>query len=99
MRPKNFAFWLGSVAIAGLLGTASVAQQAPKSETPRCFNLSCPIEPVAEASTESETGAPDKPSDWTARFAADPNGKQPRKANGRRDVKGIGRPPFLTAAR
>ena len=47
MRPKNFALWLGSVAIAGLSGTASTAQQAPKSETAPCFNQSCPIQPVA----------------------------------------------------
>jgi hypothetical protein len=96
MRPKNFAFWLGSVAIAGLLGTASVAQQAPKSETARCFNLSCPIEPVAEAPTESETGAPDKPYDWKASFAAYRVGKVPRTADGKPDLQGIWSRAILT---
>src|SRR5260370_30949825 len=96
MRPKNFAFWLGSVAIAGLLGTASVAQQAPKSETAGCFNLSCPIEPVAEAPTERETGAPDKPYEWKASFAAYRVGKVPRTADGKPDLQGIWSRAILT---
>ena len=70
MCPRNFAFWLGSVAIAGLFGAAPAAQPVPKSEAAPCFNLSCPIEPAAEAPTGSETGAPAKPYDWKASFAA-----------------------------
>jgi hypothetical protein len=95
MRPKNFAFWLGSVAIAGLLGTASTAQQAPKSETAPCFNLSCP-EPVAKAPTGSETGAPDKPYDWKASFAAYKVAKVPRTADGKPDLQGIWSRSILT---
>ena len=52
MRPRNFAFWLGSVAIAGLLGIPSAAQQAPKSGAAPCFNRSCPTELVDEAPTK-----------------------------------------------
>src|SRR5260370_21491747 len=89
MRPRNFAFWLGSVAIAGLLATASVAQQAPRSGPAPCFNLSCPIEPAAEAPTESKTGAPDKPYDWKASFAAYKVCKVPRTADGKPGLQGI----------
>src|SRR5260370_12809724 len=94
MRPRNFAFWLGSVAMAGLLGTASAAQPAPKSETAPCFNLSCPIAPVAP--TESETGVPDKPYDWKASFAAYKVGKVPRTADGKPDLQGIWSRSILT---
>ena len=69
MRPENFAFWLGSVAIAGLLGTAAAAQQAPKRGTGPCFGLRCPTQPVAEPYARSETGATDKPYDWKTSFA------------------------------
>src|SRR5216683_1198815 len=96
MRPTNFAFWLGSVAIAGLSGTASTAQQAPKSETAPCFNLSCPIEPVAEAPSKSETGAPDKPYDWRASFATYKVGRVPRTADGKPDLQGIWSRSILT---
>src|SRR5258705_1864225 len=96
MRPTNFAFWLGSVAIAGLSGTASTAQQAPKSETAPCFNLSCPIEPVAKAPTKSETGAPDKPYDWKASFAKYKVGKGPRRRDGKPDLHGIWSRSILT---
>src|SRR5712671_3445934 len=96
MRPTNFAFWLGSVAIAGLSGTASTAQQAPKSETAPCFNLSCPIEPVAKAPTKSETGAPDKPYDWKASFAKYKVGKVPRTPDGKPDLHGIWSRSILT---
>ena len=96
MRPTNFAFWLGSVAIAGLSGTASTAQQAPKSETAPCFNLSCPIEPVAKAPTKSETGAPDKPYDWKASFAKYKVGKVPRTPDGKPDLQGIWSRSILT---
>src|ERR1700732_1515312 len=96
MRPGNFAFGLGSVAIAGLSGSASTAQPAPKSETAPCFNLSCPIAPVAEAPTESETGAPGKPYDWKASFAAYKVGKVPRTADGKPDLQGIWSRSILT---
>jgi hypothetical protein len=89
MRPTNFAFWLGSIALVGLFGTASIAQQAPKSETAPCFSLSCPVKPVAEAPTGSETGAPDKPYDWKTSFAAYPVGKVPRTTEGKPDLQGI----------
>jgi hypothetical protein len=95
MRPRNFAFWLGSVAIAGLSGTASTAQPAPKREPAPCFNLSCPIEPVAEAPAES-TGAPGKPYDWKASFAAYKVGKVPRTADGKPDLQGIWSRSILT---
>src|SRR6266849_300578 len=77
MHPTNFSFWLGSVAITGQLGTASVAQQAPTSRTGQCFGLSCPVQPVAEEPTKSATRAPDKPYDWKASFAAYRVGKVP----------------------
>ncbi|HWO27591.1 MAG TPA: hypothetical protein VNO32_02215 [Candidatus Acidoferrum sp.] len=96
MRPRNFAFWLGSVAIAGLFGTASTAQPAPKSETAPCFNLSCPRQPVGEAPTKDETGAPDKPYDWKASFAAYTVGKVPRTADGKPDLQGIWSRSVLT---
>jgi hypothetical protein len=96
MRPRNFAFWLGSVAIAGLFGTASTAQPAPKSETAPCFGQNCPIQPVAEAPTGSETGAPDKPYDWKASFTAYKVGKVPRTADGKPDLQGIWSRSILT---
>jgi hypothetical protein len=85
MRPRNFAFWLGSVAIAGLFGTASTAQPAPKSEAAPCFNLSCPIEPAAEAPTGTETGAPAKPYDLMASRTCRVYGAAPssRRSSGR----------------
>src|SRR5215470_5225391 len=96
MRPTNFALWLGSVAIAGLSGTASTAQQAPKSETAPCFNLSCPTKPVAEAPTKGESGAPDKPYDWKASFAKYKVGKVPRTRDGKPDLQGIWSRSILT---
>ena len=91
MRPQtmglgNFAFWLGSVAVAGLFATAATAQTAqpaPKSGTTPCFNLGCPIVPVPEAAPESETRAPGKPYDWKASFAQYKVGKVPRTADGK----------------
>ena len=97
MRPKNFVCWLGSVVIAGLSGTASTAQQGPKSGTaPPCFNQSCPLQPVAEAPTKSETGAPDKPYDWKASFAEYKVGKVPRTPDGKPDLQGIWSRSILT---
>jgi hypothetical protein len=96
MRSTNFAFWLGSVATAGLFATASAAQPAPKSETAPCFNLSCPIEPAAEAPTESDSGAPDNRYDWKASFAAYKVGKVPRTADGKPDLQGIWSRSILT---
>ena len=96
MRPENFAFWLGSVAIAGLLGTASAAQQAPKSGTAPCLGFGCPIQPVAEPPAKSETTAPDKPYDWKASFAAYRVGKVPRRADGKPDLQGIWSRSILT---
>jgi hypothetical protein len=95
MRSTNFAFWLGSVAIAGLSGTASTAQQAPKSGIAPCFNQSCPIQPVTEAPTKSETGA-DKPYDWKASFAKYKVGKVPRTPDGKPDLQGIWSRSILT---
>ena len=96
MRLKNFAFWLGSVAIAGLLATPSGAQQAPKSGIAPCFNQSCPIQPATEAPTKSETGAPDKPYDWKASFAKYKVGKVPRTPDGKPDLQGIWSRSILT---
>lgn len=96
MRPKNFAFWLGSVTIAGLLATPSGAQQAPKSGIAPCFNQSCPIQPATEAPTKSETGAPDKPYDWKASFAKYKVGKVPRTPDGKPDLQGIWSRSILT---
>src|SRR5437868_1728865 len=96
MRPKKFAFWLGSVAITGLLGTPSAAQQAPKSGTAPCFNQGCPIAPVAEEPTKSETKAPDKPYDWKASFAEYRVGKVPRTADGKPNLQGIWSRSILT---
>jgi hypothetical protein len=92
MRPSDFAFWLGSVAIAGLLATACAAQQAPKSKTAPCFGQDCVIEPVAE----SESKAPDKPYDWKASFAQYKVGKVPRTADGKPDLQGIWSRSVLT---
>src|SRR5262249_31675449 len=96
MSPSNFAFWIGSVSIGGLLGTASVAQQAPKSETAPCFNLSCAVEPVAEAPPKRETGAPDKPYDWKASFATYEVGNVLRTPDGKPDLQGIWSRSILT---
>jgi hypothetical protein len=96
MRPKNFPFWLGSVAIAGLLGSASAAQPAPKSGTEPCLGFGCAIQPAAEAPTKSGTGAPGKPYDWKASFAAYTVGKVPRSADGKPDLQGIWSRAILT---
>ena len=93
MRPKNLACGLGSVAVAGLLATAAAAQQAPKRGAAPCFNLSCPVEPAAEAPTKSETRAPDKPYDWKASFAEYRVGKVPRTADGKPDLRAYGAAP------
>src|SRR5205807_10412716 len=45
MRPGNFAFWLGTVAVAGLFGAAATAQPAPKREPAPCFGQNCPRQP------------------------------------------------------
>jgi hypothetical protein len=96
MRAANFAFSLGSVAIAGLLATAATAQPAPKSESAPCFNLSCPIAPVPEPPTGSESGAPDKPYDWKESFAAYKVGDVPRTPDGKPDLQGIWSRSILT---
>src|ERR1700688_2722321 len=96
MLPRNFAFWLGSVAIAGLFGTAAAAQPAPNSKTAPCFSLSCPRQPVGEAPTKGETGAPDKPYDWKESFAAYKVGEVPRTADGKPDLQGIWSRSVLT---
>jgi hypothetical protein len=94
MRPGDLALSLGSMAIAGLFGTAATAQPAPNSEPAPCFNLSCPILP--EPPAESETGAPDKPYDWKASFAAYKVGNVPRTADGKPDLQGIWSRSILT---
>jgi len=91
MRPKNFAFWLGSIAIAGLLGPASAAQPASP-----CLGLGCPIQPAAQAPAKSGTTAPDKPYDWKASFAAYKVGNVPRAADGKPDLQGIWSRSVLT---
>ena len=96
MRPENFALWLGSVALAGLFGTASAAQPAPKNGTAPCLGFGCAVQPVAEAPTKSETGAPDKPYDWKASFAKYRVGKVPRTADGKPDLQGIWSRSILT---
>jgi hypothetical protein len=96
MRPQNFAFWLESVALAGLVATPSAAQQASKSGIAPCFNQSCPIQPVTEAPTESETRAPDEPYDWKASFAKYKVGEVPRTPDGKPDFQGIWSRSILT---
>jgi hypothetical protein len=96
MRPRNFPFWLGSAALAGLVVTPSAAQQAPKGAIAPCFNQSCPIQPVTEAPTKGETGAPDKPYDWKASFAEYKVGKVPRAPDGKPDLQGIWSRSILT---
>ena len=96
MRPRNFAFCFGSLAVAGLLGTAASAQPAPKSEAAPCFNQSCPRQPVGEAPTKDETGAEDKPYDWKASFAAYKVGDVPRTGDGKPDLQGIWSRSILT---
>ncbi len=96
MRLRNFQFWLGSVALAGLVVTPSAAQQAPKGGIAPCFNQSCPIQPVTEAPTKGETGAPDKPYDWKASFAEYKVGKVPRAPDGKPDLQGIWSRSILT---
>src|SRR5258708_37012960 len=88
MRPKNFAFWLGSIAIAGLLGPASAAQPAPKSGTQPCLGFGFAIQPAAEAPTTSGTSAPDKHYDWKASFAAYPVPKAPWPPDANSDLPG-----------
>jgi hypothetical protein len=92
MRPRDFAFWLGSVAVAGLLAPAAAAQPAPKSEAAPCVNLSCPIVPVPE----DQSAAPDKPYDWRESFAAYKVGEVPRTLDGRPDLQGIWSRAILT---
>jgi len=96
MRPRNFVFWLGSLAIAGLLATAATAQPSAKRETAPCFGLSCPRQPVGEAPTKDETGATDKPYDWKASFAAYKVGDVPRTGDGKPDLQGIWSRSILT---
>jgi hypothetical protein len=96
MRPQNFAFWLESVALAGLVATPLAAQQAAKSGIAPCFNQSCPIQPVTEAPTESDTRAPDEPYDWKASFAKYQVGKVPRTPDGKPDFQGIWSRSILT---
>jgi hypothetical protein len=83
------------LAIAGLFGAAA-AQPTPKNEPAPCFNLSCPIVPVPEASADSKTGAPDKPYDWRASFAAYQVGNVPRTPDGKPDLQGIWSRSILT---
>jgi hypothetical protein len=96
MRPANLAFWLGSAAVAGLFATAATAQPAPKGESKPCFGLSCPRAPAAEEPATSENGAPDKPYDWKASFAAYKVGKVPRTPDGKPDLQGIWSRSVLT---
>jgi len=96
MRAANFAFSLGSVAIAGLLATAATAQPSAKRETAPCFGLSCPRQPVGEAPTKDETVATDKPYDWKASFAAYKVGDVPRTGDGKPDLQGIWSRSILT---
>ena len=96
MRPENFALWLGSVALAGLFGTASAAQPAPKNGTAPCLGFGCAVQPVAGAPAKTETEAPDKPYDWKASFAKYRVGKVPRTADGKPDLQGIWSRSILT---
>ena len=54
------------------------------------------MQPVAEAPAKDETGAPDKPYDWKASFAAYKVGKVPRTADGKPDLQGIWSRSILT---
>jgi hypothetical protein len=96
MRPRNLAFWLRSVAVAGLFAIPAAAQPGPKSDGAPCFNQSCPIEAGTEAPGRSETGAPDKPYDWKASFAQYKVGKVPRTPDGKPDLQGIWSRSILT---
>ncbi|HEY7301506.1 MAG TPA: hypothetical protein VH684_26750 [Xanthobacteraceae bacterium] len=96
MRAKAFAFCIGSIATASFLATACLAQQAPKSKTAPCFGQDCPVDPAAEASTENDSKAPDKPYDWKASFAQYKVGKVPRTPDGKPDLQGIWSRSILT---
>jgi hypothetical protein len=96
MRLLNSAFWLGSLAVAGLCATASTAQPAPKNEAKPCFGLSCPRPNALEEPGASDRGAPGKPYDWKASFAAYKVGKVPRTADGKPDLQGIWSRSVLT---
>jgi hypothetical protein len=96
MRLADFAFLLGSTALAGVMGTAAAAQPASRNNPAPCFNQFCPIEPVAKAPAGNETGAPDKPYDWKTSFAAYKAGKVPRTHDGKPDLQGIWSRSILT---
>ena len=93
-REFRILAWIGSHCRP--VGNRFAAQQAPKSGTAPCFGFSCPIQPVAQPPAKSETGAPDKPYDWKASFAAYKVGKVPRTADGKPDLQGIWSRSILT---